>query len=224
MKNELTDFFSIIKREFNNDVSFFKLLNNRELAVFLKCNAHNEKFIGKRNYLERQTNFVNLDTGKESKMCVSNRQLYFLPKGKKVVSSDNEMVSFCVGVDGVKCIRINEFGLFVEKSDLSSYVVTKYYDYHSLLEISKYNFSAWIIDFIDSKIQEYGIKPDNVIKAYRKDNDVVLSVFEDNEILKQEIIQSSIDRTLYSMYFEYMEKNGFYSDRIKFSRKVKVRK
>lgn len=208
MNNELTNVYSIIKREFKEEIEFFHLENNRELAAFLHYNAHNEMFIGTDEYYYHNVNFKNLDTGKESRIF-SEGYLYFFPKGNDLISPDNEMTVFSIQ-RGTKCIKVNRNGLFVEKNDLMGNIVTQHYDMAALTEIAKYGLSAGNIDYIEDNIQRKGISPDRIISVDNKDGILTFSVTENGEIINQNQVQVDKNRTFYSTYYEFMKANKFY--------------
>ena len=45
MKNDLTDVYAILRKEFGEELRHFGLDNSKELASFLHYNAHNEMFV-----------------------------------------------------------------------------------------------------------------------------------------------------------------------------------
>ncbi len=212
MNNELTNVYAIIKREFKEDIEYFRLQDSRELASFLHYNAHNEMFVGTDEYYYHNVNFKNLDTGKESRIFREG-SLYFFPKGNDNITPDNNMTVFKIG-QGTKSIKVNENGLFVEKSDLKGNVVTQYYDAAALAEISKGGLSAGNIDYIEDYIQRMGIQPDRIIAVDKKDGNLTLSVTENGEVVRQGQIPADNSRTLYSVYYEFMKSNNYYGNNI----------
>ena len=208
MNNELTNVYSIIKKEFSDALKHFKLENSKELASFLHYNAHNEMFTGTDDNYYHNANFKNLDTGRESRIFTEG-YIYFFPKDNDLISPNNEMTAFSIE-KGTKCIKVNGNGLFIEKNDLKGNIVTLYYDIAALNEISKQGCSAGNIDYIEDYIQRAGINPDKIISATKNDNNIVISITENGEIVKQDQIQVSENRTLYSVYYEFMKANNYY--------------
>lgn len=208
MNNELTNVYLIIKREFNDLLKHFNLENNKELASFLHYNAHNEMFTGTDDEYYHNANFKNLDTGRKSRIFTEG-YIYFFPKDNDLISPNNEMTAFSIG-KGTKCIKVNKNGIFIEKNDLKGNIVTQYYDMAALNEITKQGLSAGNIDYIEDYIQRTGISPDKIISATKNDDNLIISITENGEIIKQDQIQINENRTSYSIYFEYMKANNYY--------------
>jgi len=210
MNNELTNVYSIIKREFKEDIEYFGLQDSKELASFLHYNAHNEMFIDTDEYYYHNVNFKNLDTGKESRIFREG-SLYFFPKENDFITPDNNMTAFRIG-KGTKSIKVNENGLFIEKSDLKGNVITQYYDMAALSEISKKGLAAANIDYIEDYIQTMGIHPDKIITVDKKDENLTFSEIENDEIVRQSQITINNSRTFYSVYYEFMKSNYYYTN------------
>ena len=212
MNSELTDIYSVLRREFGDVLEYFGLQNNRELAAFLHYNAHNEKFIGTNEDYYYNANFLNLDTGRQSRIF-KDGFLYFFPTKNDRISNGNKMTVFSIS-RGTKCIRVNENGLFVEKNDLKGNIITKFFDRAALDEISEEGYTAGNIDYIEEYIDTMGINPDKIIHTEKKDGYVVFSIVENGEIVKQEKMPIDDSRTLYSMYYELMKSYSYYGDNI----------
>lgn len=208
MMNDMTNVYEIMKREFPEDVQYFGISNNKELASFLHYNAHNQMFTGTDEYYYHNVNFKNLDTGVESRMFREG-SIYFFPKGNADISTEYEMTAFRVG-KGAKSINVNVNGLFIEKTDLKGNVSTQYYDSAALAEISKIGLAAGNIDYIEDSIQRKGIQPDRIITVDKKDDNLVLSVIENGEAVRSGQMKADENRTLYSVYFEFMKANNYY--------------
>ena len=215
MKNDVIDVFSIIKSrpEFKKVIDTFNLGNNKELEMFLHYNAHNEMPIESPDSRDRTIYFRNFDTDKVSKI-VRGGYLHFIPKDEDVLSPANEMTAFAIG-KGIKCVRINGNGLFIENIDLKGNIITQYYDMAALTEIGKEEISIIVLDYIEEYIKSIGIRPDRIISAERvNDRVVTMSIIENNEVVKRSQVKVDGDRTLYSVYFEYMKANRYYGDNI----------
>lgn len=208
MMNDMTNVYEIMKREFPEDVQYFGISNNKELASFLHYNAHNQMFMDTDEYYYHNVNFKNMETGIESRMFREG-SIYFFPKDNDYIENGNMMTAFKVG-KGTKSININENGLFIEKSDLKNNVSTQYYDIVALDEISKKGLSAGNIDYIEDDIQRMGIQPDRIISVEKKDDNLVLSVTENGEVVRTGQTKADENRTLYSVYYEFMKANNYY--------------
>lgn len=210
MKNDLTDVYAILKKEFGDDLRHFGLDNSKELASFLHYNAHNEMFVNTDEEYYHNVNFKNLDTGKASRVFREGR-LYFLPKGDDFLKPDNIINAFSIG-RYLKSIVVNDNGLFVEKCDLNGNIITQYYDMAALSEIANHGLSFSNIDYIEDHIQGLGIAPDRVITVGRNNDHIMFSVVENEELIQQEQIDADEKRTLYSCYYEFMKANNYYDD------------
>lgn len=208
MMNDMTNVYEIMKKEFPEDVQYFGISNNKELAAFLHYNTHNEAFTGTDEYYYHNVNFKNLDTGKESRMFREGG-LYFFPKENDLISTEYEMTAFKVD-KGAKSINVNGNGLFIEKTDLKGHVSTQYYDSIALAEISKSGLSAGNIDYIEDNIQRLGIQPDRIISVDKKEDGLVLSITENGEVVRTTQTKFDENRTLYSVYYEFMKANNYY--------------
>ena len=165
-------------------------------------------FTGTDNEYYHNANFKNLDTGRKSRIFTEG-YIYFFPRDNDLISPNNKMTAFSIE-KGTKCIKINKNGLFIEKNDLKGNIVTQYYDMAALNEITKQGLSAGNIDYIEDYIQRIGISPDKIISATKNDDNLVISITENGEIIKQDQIQINENRTSYSIYFEYMKANNYY--------------
>ena len=210
MNNELTNVYAIIKKEFKDVLEYFGLANSKELAAFLHYNARNEMFVGTDDNYYHNVYFKNLDTGKESRMFKEG-YLYFFPKGNDTIEPNNRMTAFSIEKN-TKCIRINENGLFVEKNDLQGNILTEYYDCNALEEIAKDSLSAGSIDYVENYIERLSIQPDRVFITRKNGDSLVLSTFENGEEIIHEEVPIDKNRTLYSIYYEYMKANNYYGD------------
>ena len=107
---------------------------------------------------------------------------------------------------------------FVEKTDLKGRISTQYYDYAALAEISKSGLFAGLIDSIEEYIQRDGIQPDRIISAEKKENNLILSVIENGEVVRNEQAKVDENRTVYSLYFEFMKANNYYGQSMQATR------
>ena len=162
MNNDLTNVYEVIKREFKDELAYFRLEKNDELKAFLHYNVHNEMFIGTDEVYYHNVYFKNLDDGKKSRMFREGK-LYFFPE-KDIIEPNSDFIAFSIG-KGTKSIRVNGNGLFIEINDLNGNIETYYYDNAALLEISKEGYSAGSIDYIEENIKRKGINPDRIIKT-----------------------------------------------------------
>ena len=210
MNNELTDVYSVIRREFGAELEYFGLQNSRELSSFLHYNAHNEKFVGTDENYYHNVNFINLDTGKESRIFREGK-LYFFPRGNDQLSPNRNLTAFSIGKN-TKCITVNGSGLFIEKFNLNDKIITRYYDRAALEEIAKEGESAGDIDYIEDYIETMGINPDKMIMVDKKDGNITMSISENGEIVNQNQIKADENRTVYSAYYEFMKLNNYYGN------------
>lgn len=208
MNNELTNVYAIIKKEFPEEVKHFGLDDNREVRAFLHYNAHNEMFIGTDEIYYHNVNFKNLDTGIESRIFREG-SLYFFPKGDDLIMPGKTLNAFRID-RGTKSIKLNEVGLFVENNDLKGNIVTHYYDSAAVEAMLNHGLSAGLIDYVEDGIKNTGIQPDRIITAEKKEDGLVISVNENGEVVQQEQIPVDANRTLYSVYYEYMKVNNYY--------------
>lgn len=166
-------------------------------------------FIGTDEVYYHNVYFKNLDDGKKSRMF-RERKLYFFPE-KDIIEPNSDFIAFSIG-KGTKSIRVNGNGLFIEINDLNGNIETYYYDNAALLEISKEGYSAGSIDYIEENIKRKGINPDRIIKTNKKEDKLIISVSENNEVIDQEEFLTDGSRTLYSIYYEYMKEKSYYDD------------
>ena len=197
MNNELTNVYGIMKKEFKKELEHFGIENNRELASFLHYNAHNQMFIGTDDNHHHNVNFKNLETGRVYNMF-KEESIHFFPKGPGVNLSTRDMSIFSIN-QGTKCIKVNSNGLFIEKSDLDTNIVTYYYDMIALIEILKKRFDADFFDHLEDYIQAMGINPDRIFMAQKKDNHFTISVIENDEIIEQNQVPLSEKNVIFNL-------------------------
>lgn len=211
MNSELTNVYAIIKNYYKDIIEKFGLQDSRELSAFLHYNTINEMFIDTNDIGSEypEINFRNLDTFKVSKAFVKEN-IYFFPLGNTVINNNTtDMKAFNIS-NVTRSVIINDNGLFIESNNLKDCIITKYYDNAALSQISKENID--INDFfnIESHIKNIGIMPDNIITAYLKYDNVEINIKENNEIISENIIYKGNDRSLYSIYYEFMKNKNFY--------------
>lgn len=209
MNNELTDVYAIIKKELKEELEYYNLENNKELASFLNHNTYNEMFIGTDDVYYHNIYFKNLDTNKKSRIFKEGF-IYFFPEGQDFITPDYDVKAFSIG-KGVKCIKVNGNGLFIENTDLKENVKVDFYDIYALEEISKDGCSVANIDYIEDIIKNKGFSPDKTFTFNKKDGNIEYSVTEYGDTTVNHISNSD-DRALYSIYYEYMKLNKYYLD------------
>lgn len=210
MNNELTNVYAIIKNYYKDIIEKFGLQDSRELSAFLHYNTINEMFIGTNDTGSEypEINFRNMDTLKVSRAFVKEN-IYFFPIGNTIINNTTAMNAFNIS-NVTRSVIINDNGLFIENNNLQDSVITKYYDNAALSQISRENID--INDFfnIESRIKNIGIMPDNIITAYVKDDNVEIDIIENNETISHDIIYKGNDRSLYSIYYEFMKNKNYY--------------
>lgn len=218
MNHDLTDVFSILKKEYRSTFDFFHL-DNRIVASFLYYNAHNEYFTGTDEVYYHNTYFKNLDTGITSRAFTEGK-LYFFPTGEaEQIKPREPKIGFSLGKT-LKCIRVTENGLFIEEvqrgqPDLAD-IVVDYYDNAAVEEISKNGLSISNIDYIEDHIKRLGIKPDRriIVSNFLNNHvDYTLEVEENGEVVRKENFNTYVDTngkdfgTFYARFHEIMSEN-----------------
>ena len=212
MKNDTTDVYAIMLKEFPETSNYFRIPGNKEIESFVHYNAHNEQFDYAENAYGYFLYFKNLDTGRFSRLFTEG-PIYFFPRmSEDIIEPENKATAFTIRGDSTRTIRVNDNGLYVEDYNLKDRNITvRFYDMAALKMIAEKKHCFASIDVIENYLDNE-CRPDKTINAEKIGDIVYFYVVENGEKVFEEEIPFGKDRTFYSVYFEKMKSMGLYLD------------
>lgn len=205
MNSNDTDVFEIIKKQFSDIFDQNDFDNNAELKSFIYYNTKNNAIM---NSDIGCVKLKNLEDKSESMIYAKDGKIYYL-----IVANISNYKSFCISSKGIKCIKTNENGLFMEEFKFKGNGVTKFYDSCAQDQMTMRNINLNDIDNIEYLIQNANIMPDMIISYQSCGDKMFFTVEENDEVMEDAVIECDKDKKAsYSTYYQYMRERNFFTD------------
>lgn len=213
MKNQKASMYDIVKKYYGSVLAYEGYTDDDTyLKDFFELNFPDCTLMGE-DTLCRNPYVKDESTGK-TMFGNYEGNLILLPISDDEIRVGNHLFGLILG-RRLKCIRINDKGLFIEKHFFQGGTVgidTFYYDNDALESIAERGVNVLSLECLESMISELEVMPTAVMTVTRnKDNGEVYANYRPTYVEKYSFPITPTN-SLYKGYFEYMKKSKLFGE------------